>query len=82
MKKVDATSSDLYTIETEQCFEVNSTDKLLSTAAFLVFFIAVISQWAYGFYAADYYDGTALQHRLEIANQQLAVTFNCPTKKI
>ena len=82
MIKIEDTIDDLHASKTEQGFGWNSTDKRLSTVAFLLFFIAVISQWAYGFYAADYYDGTALQHRLEIANQQLAVTFNCPTKKI
>lgn len=30
--------------------------KDLATAALFVFAIAVISQWALGFYAADYYD--------------------------
>jgi hypothetical protein len=36
----------------------------LATAALLVFSIAVISQWALGVYAADYYDDSALPKNL------------------
>jgi hypothetical protein len=35
-------------------------NKGLATAALFVFAIAVISQWAFGVYAADYYDDSAL----------------------
>lgn len=38
--------------------------KGLATAAFFVFAIAVISQWALGVYAADYYDDSALPKNL------------------
>ena len=38
--------------------------KGLATAALLVFSIAVISQWSFGFYAADYYDDSALPKNL------------------
>ena len=38
--------------------------KGLATAALFVFAIAVISQWSFGFYAADYYDDSALPKNL------------------
>lgn len=81
MIKIEGTSDNLPTTKTEQSFEWNHiSDKVLSLMAFLIFFIAVISQWSFGFYAADYYDRSALQHQLEISNQQLALEFNCPQK--
>lgn len=38
--------------------------KGLATAALFVFSIAVFSQWSFGFYAADYYDDSALPKNL------------------
>ena len=79
----EASQDDLFSTKPGVGFESNHiSDRALSLTAFLLFFIAVISQWGFGFYAADYYNGATLQQRLEISNQQLALVFNCPTKKI
>lgn len=43
--------------------------KGLATAALFVFAIAVISQWALGFYAADYYDDSALPKNVNGAHK-------------
>ncbi len=80
MIEIKDAPSDLTSINTEQGFGWTIADKLLSTVAFLLFFLAVISQWFFGFYTADYYDHTALQHRVELSNQQLMAHLNCPQK--
>lgn len=83
MIKIEDTLGNLPITQTEQAFEWNHiSDKTLSLTAFLIFFLAVISQWAFGFYTADYYDQTALQHRVEMSNQQLMAHLNCPQKNL
>ena len=52
--------------------------KSLAAAALLVFSIAVISQWAFGFYAANYYNDFAPPKRLSETNKGfLNVDFKC-----
>lgn len=52
--------------------------KSLTTAALLVFSIAVSSQWAFGFYAADYYDDSALPKNLSGLHKGFSrVDFKC-----
>ncbi len=52
--------------------------KGLATAALLVFAIAVISQWAFGVYAADYYDDSALPKNLNGTHKGFSrVEFKC-----
>lgn len=43
--------------------------KGLASAALLAFSIAVFSQWAFGFYAADYYDDPALPKNVNGAHK-------------
>ncbi len=52
--------------------------KGLATAALLVFAIAVMSQWAFGFYAADYYDDPALPKNVNGTHKGFTkVDFKC-----
>lgn len=52
--------------------------KGLATAALLAFAIAVTSQWAFGFYAADYYNDSALPKNVSGTHKGFAkVNFTC-----
>jgi len=52
--------------------------KGLATAALLAFSIAVISQWTFGFYAAAYYDDSALPKNLSGSHKGFSeVDFKC-----
>ena len=52
--------------------------KGLATAALLAFAIAVISQWAFGVYTADYYDDSALPKNLKGQHKGFTkVDFKC-----
>lgn len=56
----------------------NVESKRLATAALLTFAIAVISQWAFGFYAADYYDDSALPKNISSSHKgYVKVDFKC-----
>ena len=56
----------------------NFESKGLATAALIVFAIAVISQWAFGVYAADYYDDAALPKNVKGQQKGFSrVEFTC-----
>lgn len=52
--------------------------KGLATAALLVFSMGIISQWAIGFYTANYYDSSSLsKHGSRLHNAFPAIHFQC-----
>lgn len=57
--------------------------KGLAAAALLTFAIAVTSQWAFGVYAADYYDDSALPKNLSGPHKGFAkVDFKCEQARL
>ncbi len=53
-------------------------NKGLATAALFVFAIAVTSQWAFGVYAADYYEDSALPKNVKGTQKGFSrVEFTC-----
>ncbi|GGY78306.1 hypothetical protein GCM10011613_23660 [Cellvibrio zantedeschiae] len=51
--------------------------KGLAAAALLVFSMGVISQWAFGFYTASYYDSSAAKNISHAHKDFLTVNFRC-----
>lgn len=79
MESIENASLHVTDKESAQGFEWNDiADNGLATAALLLFLIALISQWGFGFYAADYYDSSAIQHSMNGSHKGFKnIDFSC-----